>query len=103
MPDQERQPEDLHIPVHVEKVSVSRREIKTAGIQIALVTGTRQQLIDKELTRVRAEVERVSIGRTIKVVPPISQEGDITIIPVVEESSLSSGGWFSKKRFAFGA
>jgi stress response protein YsnF len=85
MPDQERQPEDLRIPLHVEEVSVSRREIKTADIHIALVTGTRQQLIHDELTRVRVEVERVPIGRTIEVVPPISHEGDITIIPVVEE------------------
>ena len=85
MPDQERQPEDLRIPLHVEEASVSRREIKTANIQIALVTGTRQQLIDEELTRVRVEVERVPIGRTIEVAPPISHEGDITIIPVVEE------------------
>ena len=85
MPDQERRPEDLRIPLHVEEVSVSRREIKTADIQIALVTETRQQLIGEELTRVRVEVERVPIGRTIEVVPSISQEGDTTIIPVVEE------------------
>jgi stress response protein YsnF len=88
MPDQERQPEDLRIPLHVEEASVSRREIKTANIQIALVTGTRQQLIDEELTRVRVEVERAPIGRTIEVAPPISHEGDITIIPVVEEIVL---------------
>jgi len=85
MPDQEQRPEDLRIPLHVEEVSVSRREVKKANIQIALVTGTREQLIDEELTRVRGEVERVPIGRTIEVAPPISHEGDITIIPVVEE------------------
>jgi stress response protein YsnF len=80
MPDQERQPKDLRIPLHVEEVSVSRREIKKA-----LITGTREQLIDEELTHVRVEIERVPIGRTVDVVPPISHEGDITIIPVVEE------------------
>jgi stress response protein YsnF len=85
MPNQERQSEDLRVPLHVEEVSVSRREIKTADLQIALVTGTRQQLIDEELTRVRVEFERVPIGRAIEVVPSISHEGDITIIPVVEE------------------
>ena len=41
--------------------------------------------MDKELTHVRVEIERVPIGRTIEVVPSISQEGDTTIIPVVEE------------------
>ena len=85
MPDQERQPKDLRIPLHVEEDSVSRREIKKANVRIALITGTREQLIDEELTHVRVEIERVPIGRTVDVVPPISHEGDITIIPVVEE------------------
>ena len=85
MPDQEQRPEDLRIPLYVEEVSVSRREVEKANVQIALITGTREQLVDKELTHVRVEIERVPIGRTIEVVPSISQEGDTTIIPVVEE------------------
>jgi stress response protein YsnF len=85
MPDQERQPEDLRIPLHVEEVSVSRREVEKANVRIALITGTREQLVDEELTHVRVEIERVPIGRTIEVVPPISQDGDTAIIPVVEE------------------
>jgi stress response protein YsnF len=85
MPDQEQRPEDLRIPLHVEEVSVFRREVEKANVQIALITGTREQLLDKELTHVRVEIERVPIGRAIEVVPSISQEGDTTIIPVVEE------------------
>src|ERR1700738_51800 len=85
MPDQEQRPEDLRVPLHVEEVSISRREVEKANVQIALITGAREQVVDKELTHVRVEIERVPIGRTIEVVPPISQEGDVTIIPVVEE------------------
>src|SRR6266436_3010172 len=85
MPDQEQRPEDLRTPLHVEEVSVSRREVAKANVQIALITRTREQLVDKELTHVRVEIERVPIGRTIEVVPSIGQEGDTTIIPVVEE------------------
>jgi stress response protein YsnF len=85
MPDQEWQTKDLRIPLHVEDISISRREIKKANVQIALITGTREQLIDEELTHVRVEIERVPVGVTIEVVPPVSHEGDITIIPVVEE------------------
>ena len=62
MPDQEQRPEDLRIPLHVEEVSVSRREVEKANVQIALITGTREQLVDKELTHVRVEIERVPIG-----------------------------------------
>src|SRR5690349_25765 len=85
MPDREQQTKDLRIPLHVEDISISRREIEKANVQIALVTGTREQLIDEELTHVRVEIERVPIGRTVEVAPPIRQQGDITIIPVVEE------------------
>jgi stress response protein YsnF len=85
MPDQEQQTKDLRIPLHVEEISVSRREIKKANVQVALVTGTREQLIDEELTHVRVEIERVPIDRTVEVAPPTRQEGDITIIPIVEE------------------
>ena len=85
MPDQKRQPEDLRIPLHIEEVSVSRRELKKANVQIALITGTREQLIVEELTHVRVEIERVPIDQTVAVVPPMRQEGDTTIIPVVEE------------------
>jgi len=85
MPDQERRPEDLHIPLNAEEVSVSRREIKKANVHITLVTATREQLIDEELPDLRVEIERVRIDRTVEVMPPIPQEGDITIVPVVEE------------------
>jgi stress response protein YsnF len=85
MPDQEQQTKDLRIPLHVEEISVSRRETKKANVQVALVTGTREQLIDEEMTHVRVEIERVPIDRTVEVAPPTRQEGDITIIPVVEE------------------
>jgi len=68
MPDQERQPEDLRIPLHVEAVSVSRREVEKANVRIALITGTREQLVDEELTHVRVEIERVPIRRPLEVV-----------------------------------
>jgi uncharacterized protein (TIGR02271 family) len=87
MDDQERQPipEELRIPLYVEEASVSRQKVEKANVEIALISGTRGQLVDEELTHVRVEIERVPIGRTIDVVPPITQEGDTTIIPVVEE------------------
>jgi len=87
MPDQERQPApgDLRIPLHVEEVSVSRREVEKANVEIALITSTRDQLIDEDVIHIRVEIERVPIGRTLDVAPAITQEGDTTIIPVVEE------------------
>ena len=61
MPYRAQQTKDLRIPLHGEEMSVSRREIKKATVQVTLVTGTREQLIDEELTHVRVEIERVPI------------------------------------------
>jgi hypothetical protein len=92
MPDQEQQTKDLRIPLQVEEVSVSQREIKKANVEIALITGMREQLIDEELTHVRVEIERVPIGLPIEVVPPVSHERDIRSSRSWRKSSSSSGG-----------
>jgi stress response protein YsnF len=42
-------------------------------------------MIDVPLSRERVEVERIAIGREIEAIPPRRQEGDTTIVPVVEE------------------
>lgn len=49
------------------------------------VTHTRDRLIDEELAHERVEVERVPIGRMVTTAPPVREEGDTTIIPVVKE------------------
>jgi stress response protein YsnF len=86
------QAEDTHntdretiIPLFEEEVSIGKRIVDTARVQVSRVTHRREQLIEEMLERERVEVERVTIGRPIETMPSIRQEGDITIIPVVEE------------------
>jgi len=52
---------------------------------VATITREHEQLIDELLTSERFEIERVPVGRTIESVPPVRTEGDLTIMPVVEE------------------
>jgi hypothetical protein len=42
-------------------------------------------LIDENLARERVEIETIFVGLRIDAVPNILQEGDTTIVPVVEE------------------
>ena len=73
------------LPLYSEEIAVSRRKIDRAVVRIATVTQAREAIVDEQLTHERVEVERVSIGRVIETVPPVREEGDTTIIPVVEE------------------
>ncbi len=73
------------IPLFEEELSVAKRVVDTARVQISRVTHSRQQDIDELLQHERVEVERVPVDRPIDVMPSIREEGDVTIIPVVEE------------------
>ena len=64
---------------------MTRRVVPGDVVRVSTVTEQREQVIDEPVTRERVEVERVAIGRDIETVPEIVQDGDVTIIPVVEE------------------
>jgi uncharacterized protein (TIGR02271 family) len=73
------------LPLLAERVSVSRRRIETSELRATVTTHVNEQVIEEDLVHERVEVERIPIDRVVETVPPIRQEGNTTIIPVVEE------------------
>ncbi len=80
----EPDPSTLTLPLYAEALVVARRKMHRT-VRVATVTHEHEQLVDEALTHERVEVERVPIGRTVEAVPPIREEGDTTILPMVEE------------------
>jgi uncharacterized protein (TIGR02271 family) len=73
------------IPVFEEELSVDKRVVETARVSVSRVTHSHEQLVDELLQHEKVEVERVPVDRQVEAMPSIRQEGDVTIIPVVEE------------------
>jgi stress response protein YsnF len=73
------------IPLFEERLAVTRQVVPTARVQVSRVTHSREELVDELLSREKVEVERVAIGQTVETMPPVREEGDYLIIPVVEE------------------
>ena len=73
------------IPLLQEELSVAKRVVETARVRVSRVTHDHQQLVDELLNHERVEVERVPVDRPVEAMPSIRQEGEVTIIPVVEE------------------
>jgi len=69
-----------------EDAAVSRQVVETGRVRVAKVTRTRDHLVDELLACTRFEVERVPIGRLIDAIPTIKEDGDLTIVPIVEET-----------------
>jgi uncharacterized protein (TIGR02271 family) len=77
---------ETRIPLHAEELSVSRRQTAGDTLQVSTVTREHERFVDEMLNHERVEIERVPIGRPIDAIPPVRQEGDTTIMSVVEET-----------------
>jgi uncharacterized protein (TIGR02271 family) len=83
--DAPRISEEQVIPLLAEQLSVERRQVETGRVLATVTTECHEQVICEDLVHQSVAVERVPIGRTIDTIPPIREEGDTTIVPVVEE------------------
>ena len=72
------------LQLHSEAVTVAKRVRKTL-VRAARTTSERTVAVDEELARESVIIERVAVGRIVEEVPAIRQDGDVTIVPVVEE------------------
>src|SRR5215471_896222 len=86
--DEDSSPEkigDTVLPLSAEEVAVTKQVVETGRVQVARVTHEREQLIDELLAHRTAEIERVPIGRHVDTMPPVREEDDTVVIPIVEE------------------
>ncbi len=76
---------EIVVPLHEERLAVSKRRIDTGVVKVSRTTHEYEQLVDEALAREQVEVERVPIGKTVDKMPSVRDEGDILVVPVVEE------------------
>lgn len=68
-----------------EELSVGKQEVETGRVRVRVETDAREETVDIPLRTQHVEVARVPIGKEVEAIPPQRQEGDTTIVPVVEE------------------
>ncbi len=76
---------EMKIPLFEETMSVSKHVVPTSLVQVSRVTHSHEQLIDELLNREEIEIQRTPIDQVIDTMPPIRQDEDVMVIPVVEE------------------
>jgi uncharacterized protein (TIGR02271 family) len=80
MPDQEDR-----FPVTEEVLTVDKRTVPSGRVRVETHTETVTAMAEATLETHDVEVERVPVGREIDTIPEVRTEGDVTIVPVVEE------------------
>lgn len=76
--------ETAAIPIAEERMSVSKRPVERR-VRIRTVTEEVPVSFAEDLHGDRVEVQRFAVERELTEAPPIRTEGDVTIIPVIEE------------------
>ena len=77
--------DDATLRLVTEELAVAKEKVETGRVRISTRTHEREALIDETLARERVEIETVPLGLQVDAVPEVRQEGDTTIVPVVEE------------------
>ena len=75
-----------HIPLRAEDLTVSKLQVAGDIVRVRTVTREQETFVDETLKHERVQIERVPIGRQVEAIPPVRQEGDTTILSVVEET-----------------
>jgi stress response protein YsnF len=77
--------DDLHIPIVHEEARVSKRLVETEHVSVRTLSREEQVVVHDQVRHERVDVTRVPVDREVAEAPPIRTEGDVTIVPVLEE------------------
>lgn len=77
--------EKLVIPVIEEQAFFEKRVVESGKVRISKRVSEHEELIDEPLFREEVTVERVPVNQYVDQLPQVRHEGDVMIIPVVQE------------------
>lgn len=73
------------IPVVEERVAILKRKQLDEGVRVRTVVHEEEAVVDEPLASEAVEVERVPLDRWVEAPVPVRQEGDTTILTLLEE------------------
>ena len=79
------QEEYATLPVVEEHLRIDKRTVTTGRVKVRTETQYVDEIASALLESEAIEVERVTINQPVEQAPPVRTEGNVTIIPVLEE------------------
>src|SRR3954464_8937434 len=79
---------ELVVPLISEELRLEKRETSTGKVRVQTVVETVDELARATLEEDSLALKRVPVGKEVVEPPAIRTEGDVTIIPIVEERMI---------------
>lgn len=76
------------VPIAEQRLRVNKRVVATGTVRLRKTVQAYETALDEPLAARTYDVERVAINQPVETAPPIRQEGETTIYPVVEEQAI---------------
>jgi len=73
------------IPLVEEKPRIDKQAVETGRVRIRTVVDEHLTRVADELERDDVSIERVPVNREVTAVPEIREEGDVLVVPLLEE------------------
>jgi uncharacterized protein (TIGR02271 family) len=73
------------IPLAEETLRVEKKVVSRGTLRIGTRTEQVEDLVRISLKTDECEIKRVAVGQRVDTAPPVRTEGDVTIIPILEE------------------
>jgi uncharacterized protein (TIGR02271 family) len=84
---------ETRIPIVEERARIEKHVVPAGLVRIQTSVSERIELLSEELTAQTVTVERVRIDREVDAPPGIRREGEVLIIPVVEQRLVVEKRW----------
>lgn len=77
--------DSIVLPIVEEQAFILKRKTLTEGVRVRTVVREEEAVIDEPIASETIEVERVPLNRWVEGPVPVRQEGDTTIVTLLEE------------------
>ena len=84
-PTSETETENVIIPVLEESLEVQKLQVITGTVRLRKVVHEHEAIVDEPLLTGTVQIERVPINRAVEGPVPVRQDGETTIISIIEE------------------
>ncbi len=88
---------EVVMPLLGEEIAVTKGVVETRRVTVQRLTREQQESVAAPLTVETVEIAHEPIGREVDAMPPIREEGDTVVIPIVEERLVLERRLFLKE------
>lgn len=76
---------EIVVPLIAEEIVIGRKTVETGGVRVHKIVREDVRTIDEPIICEHLDIERVAVNQFVETAPAIRYEGDVMIVPVLEE------------------